>query len=84
MIQSDNNNQSSSVIADRANLPNASCQEQELYKILHLRQSKASSIDIVDYYLSAILPSPETDRIDMSSISLPTLAKLGLLPKVVE
>ncbi len=32
-------------------------------------------IDIVDYYLGAILPSPESVRIDVSSISLPTLTK---------
>jgi hypothetical protein len=35
---------------------------------------------IVDYYLGALLPSPEPVRIDVSSISLPTLTKLGLLP----
>ncbi len=35
---------------------------------------------IVDYYLGAILPSPESVRIDVSSIFLPTLTKLGLLP----
>jgi hypothetical protein len=39
--------------------------------------SHLATIDIVDYYLGAILPSPE--RIDVSSISLPTLTKLGLL-----
>jgi hypothetical protein len=41
-----------------------------------------ATIDIVDYYLGALLPSPESVRIDMSStsISLPTLTKLGLLP----
>ncbi len=39
-----------------------------------------AAIDIVDYYLGAILPSPESVRIDVSSISLPTLTKLGLLP----
>jgi hypothetical protein len=39
-----------------------------------------ATIDIVDYYLGAILPSPESVRIDVSSISLPTLTKLGLLP----
>ncbi len=38
-----------------------------------------ATIDIVDYYLGALLPSPESVRIDMSSISLPTLTKLGLL-----
>ncbi len=32
-----------------------------------------ATIDIVDYYLGAILPSPESVRIDVSSISLPTL-----------
>ncbi len=40
----------------------------------------ATTIDIVDYYLGALLPSPESVRIDVSSISLPTLTKLGLLP----
>jgi hypothetical protein len=35
---------------------------------------------VVDYYLGAILPSPEPVRIDVSFISLPTLTKLGLLP----
>jgi hypothetical protein len=39
-----------------------------------------ATIDIVDYYLGAILPPPESVRIDVSSISLPTLTKLGLLP----
>ena len=39
-----------------------------------------ATIDIVDYYLGAILPSPESVRIDVSSISLPILTKLGLLP----
>jgi hypothetical protein len=39
-----------------------------------------ATIDIVDYYLGAILPSPESVRIDVSSISLLTLTKLGLLP----
>ena len=39
-----------------------------------------ATIDIVDYYLGATLPSPESVRIDVSSISLPTLTKLGLLP----
>jgi hypothetical protein len=39
-----------------------------------------ATIDIVDYYLGAILPSPESVPIDMSSISLPNLTKLGLLP----
>jgi hypothetical protein len=39
-----------------------------------------ATIDIVDYYLGAILPSTESVRIDVSSISLPTLTKLGLLP----
>ncbi len=39
-----------------------------------------ATIDIVDYYLGALLPSPESARIDVSSISLPTLTKLGLLP----
>jgi hypothetical protein len=38
-------------------------------------------IDIVNYYLGALLfPSPESVRIVVSSISLPTLTKLGLLP----
>jgi hypothetical protein len=40
-------------------------------------------IDIVDYYLGALLPSPESVCIDVSSISLPTLTKLGLLPSCV-
>jgi hypothetical protein len=39
-----------------------------------------ATIDIIDYYLGALLPSPESVRIDVSSISLPTLTKLGLLP----
>jgi hypothetical protein len=43
-----------------------------------------ATIDIVDYYLGALLPSPEPEpvRIDMTSISLPTLTntKLSLLP----
>jgi hypothetical protein len=39
-----------------------------------------STIDIADYCLGAILSSPESVRIDVSSISLPTLTKLGLLP----
>jgi hypothetical protein len=39
-----------------------------------------ATIDIVDYYLGASLPSPESVQIDVSSISLPTLTKLGLLP----
>jgi hypothetical protein len=39
-----------------------------------------ATIDIVDYYLGALLPSPESVRIDVSSISLPNLTKLGLLP----
>jgi hypothetical protein len=39
-----------------------------------------ATTDIVDYYLGALLSSPESVRIDVSSISLPTLTKLGLLP----
>jgi hypothetical protein len=39
-----------------------------------------ANIDIVDYYLGAIIPLPESVRIDVSSISIPTLTKLGLLP----
>ncbi len=39
-----------------------------------------ATIDIADYYLGAILSPPESVRIDMSSISIPTLTKLGLLP----
>jgi hypothetical protein len=39
-----------------------------------------ATIDIVDYYLGALLPSPESIRIDVSFISLPTLIKLDLLP----
>ncbi len=42
--------------------------------------SHLATIDIVDYYLGAILSSPEFVRIDVSSISLPTLTKRGLLP----
>jgi hypothetical protein len=42
--------------------------------------SLMATIDIVDYYLGAILPSPESVRIDVSFISLPTLTKLGCLP----
>ncbi len=42
--------------------------------------SLTATIDIADYYLGAILPFPESVRIDVSSISLPTLTKLGLLP----
>ncbi len=38
--------------------------------------SHLATIDIVDCYLGAILPSPESVRIDVSS--LPTLTKLGL------
>ena len=37
--------------------------------------SHLATIDIIDYYLGAILPSPESVRIDVSSISLPTLTK---------
>jgi hypothetical protein len=39
-----------------------------------------ATIDIVDYYLGAILPLPDSVRIDVSSIFFPTLTKLGLLP----
>jgi hypothetical protein len=39
-----------------------------------------ATIDIVDYNLGALLPLPEFVRIDVSSFSLPTLTKLGLLP----
>ncbi len=39
-----------------------------------------ATIDIVDYYLGALLPSPESVRIDVSSILLPTLTKLSLVP----
>jgi hypothetical protein len=42
--------------------------------------SHLANIDVVDYYPGAILPSPESVRIDVSSISLLTLTKLGLLP----
>jgi hypothetical protein len=42
--------------------------------------SHLATIDIVDYYFGAILPSPESVRIDVSSISVLTLTKLGLLP----
>jgi hypothetical protein len=42
--------------------------------------SLMATIDIVDYYLGTLLPSPESVRIDVSSISIPTLTKLGLLP----
>jgi hypothetical protein len=42
--------------------------------------SCVATIDIVDYYLGATLPLPESVRIDVLSISLPTLTKLGLLP----
>jgi hypothetical protein len=42
--------------------------------------SHLATIDIVDYYLGATLPSPESVRIDVSSISLPTLTQLDLLP----
>ncbi len=38
------------------------------------------TIDIADYYLGALHPSPESVRMDVSSISLPTLAQLGFLP----
>jgi hypothetical protein len=38
-----------------------------------------ATIDIVNYYLGAILPSPESVQIDASSISIPNLRKLGLL-----
>jgi hypothetical protein len=39
-----------------------------------------ATIDFIDYYLGALLPSPESVRIDVSSISIPTFKKLGLLP----
>ncbi len=39
-----------------------------------------ATIDIIDYYLGSILPSPESVRIDVSFISIPTLTKLRLLP----
>jgi hypothetical protein len=39
-----------------------------------------ATINIVDYYLGAILPSPESVRIDVPSIFLPTLIKRGQLP----
>jgi hypothetical protein len=39
-----------------------------------------ATIDIVDYYLGALHPSPESVRIDVSSIFIHTLTKLGLLP----
>jgi hypothetical protein len=39
-----------------------------------------ATIDIVDYYLGALLPSAESVRIDVSSNSPPTLTKIGLLP----
>jgi hypothetical protein len=42
--------------------------------------SLKATIDIVDYYLGVILPSPESVRIDVSSIPLLTLTKLGLPP----
>jgi hypothetical protein len=43
--------------------------------------SSLTTIDIVDdYHLDTPLPSPEFLRIDVSSISLPTLTKLGLHP----
>jgi hypothetical protein len=41
-----------------------------------------TTIDIVDYYLGAILPSPESVRIDVSAIPLPTLTKLGRSPSI--
>jgi hypothetical protein len=40
--------------------------------------SHLATIDIVDYCLGATLPSPESVRIDISFISLPTL--ISLLP----
>jgi hypothetical protein len=51
-----------------------------LHPLLHSHHSFMAAIDIVDYYLGALLPSPESVRIDVPSISLPTLTKLGLLP----
>jgi hypothetical protein len=51
-----------------------------LFHSIFTTNSFMATIDIVDYYLGAILPSPEYVRIDVSSISLPTLTKLGLLP----
>jgi hypothetical protein len=51
-----------------------------LFHSIFSTHSHLATIDIVDYYLGAILPSPESVRIDVSSISLPPLTKLGLLP----
>ncbi len=51
-----------------------------LFHYIVSTHSLMATIDIVDYYLGAILPSPESVRIDVSCISLPTLTKLGLLP----
>jgi hypothetical protein len=49
------------------------------HSIVSIR-SYLATIDIVDYYFGATLPSPESVRIDVSFISLPILTKLGLLP----
>ncbi len=62
--------------ANTATLPTANA----LFHSIVSTHSLMATIDIVDYYLGAILPSPESVRIDMSSISLPTLTKHGLLP----
>jgi hypothetical protein len=51
-----------------------------LFHSIVFTHSFMATIDIVDYYLGAILPFPESVRIDVSSISLPTLTQLGLLP----
>ncbi len=51
-----------------------------LFHSIVFTHSFMATIDIVDYYLGTVLPSPESVHIDVSSISLPTLTKLGLLP----
>ncbi len=59
-----------------ATLPTANA----LFHSIVSTHSFLATKDIVDYYLGALLPSPESVRIGVSSISLPTLTKLGLLP----
>ncbi len=50
-----------------------------LFQTIVSTHSHLATIDIVDYYLGAILSSPESVRLDVSSIFLPTLTQLGLL-----
>jgi hypothetical protein len=50
------------------------------HSIVSTHSFMATTIDIVDYYLGALRPSPDSFHIDVSSISLHTLTKHGLLP----